>query len=48
MKKLLVVIFFFLIVDTTFGQSRFSIGVQGGVSKLSTFSGPLGNELPAF
>ncbi|MBA4302503.1 hypothetical protein SAMN03080617_00986 [Algoriphagus alkaliphilus] len=48
MKKLLIVIFFFSLLDTTFGQSRFSIGIQGGVSKLSTFSGTLGNELPGF
>lgn len=48
MKKLAIVIFFLCIVDSTFGQSRFSIGIQGGVSKLSTFSGSLGNELPAF
>jgi hypothetical protein len=34
--------------ESSFGQNRFSVGLQGGISKLSTFSGSLGNDLPEF
>lgn len=48
MKKLGVVVFFFLLYSVSFGQSRYSIGAQGGVSMLRTSSISLGNEFPSF
>ncbi len=51
MKKHLLLLAFFIVglsIGVVFGQNRFSIGIQGGVSKLSTFSGSLGNDLPDF
>lgn len=51
MKKILLFLTLIIVgtsIGGVFGQSRFSIGFQGGISKLSTFSSSLGNDLPEF
>lgn len=47
-KSLLTLIFGILLTSFSFGQSRFSLGVQGGLNRLNANSRPQGNELPAF
>jgi hypothetical protein len=45
---LLTLIFGILLSSFSFGQSKFSLGVQGGLNRLNTSSGLQENELPAF
>jgi hypothetical protein len=48
MKGFTLSIFLFFLIGFSFGQSKFSVGFQGGVSKLSTFSSQSMEELPGF
>ena len=48
MKGFILAIFLFLLIGISFGQGRFSVGFQGGINKLSTFSSQSVEELPGF
>lgn len=48
MKILTLMTVAIILSSSSFGQSRFSLGVQGGLNRLNTFTGSQGNELPAF
>jgi hypothetical protein len=48
MKKLVLLVFSFLLSSISFSQSRVSVGVQGGISTLHTNSTSSGADLSAF
>lgn len=48
MKILTLISVAIILSSSSFAQSRFSLGVQGGLNRLNVNSRPQGNELPAF
>lgn len=48
MKPLLALIFGVFLSSISLGQSKFSIGIQGGFSRLNTFASSPSTELPEF